>query len=258
MKIEKAREIIVDFIAEYIDSAGSDGAVIGLSGGLDSSVAAGLTMEAIGADRVCAVALPYRISDPRSLEDAQKIANHLHLDLETVDISPSVDAVAQDRPNLSKLRLGNICARMRMIYLYDISADRNLLVVGTGNRTERILGYSTLWGDSACAFTPIGGLLKTQEREMARLIGLPGWVIEKTPTADLWQGQTDEGELGITYAEADRIIFAHFDQGKSPEQLAEEGFDKSKVDLVLRKYEWSEFKRKPPAFPDLPGLEFKS
>ncbi len=258
MRIEKAREIIVDFIAEYIDSAGSDGAVIGLSGGLDSAVSAALAVEAIGSDRVFAVALPYRISDPRSLEDAQKIADHLGLDLETVDISPAVDAVAQSRSNLSKLRLGNICARMRMIYLYDISAERNLLVVGTGNRTERILGYSTLWGDSACAFSPIGDLLKTQERELARFIGLPEWVIEKTPTADLWQGQTDEGEMGITYAEADQIIFARFDQGKSPEQLADAGFDKSKVELVLRKYEWSEFKRKPPAFPELPGLEFKS
>jgi len=258
MKIETARKIIVDFIEEYIRESCSEGAVIGLSGGLDSSVSAALAVEAIGAERVSAVALPYCLSDPRSLADAEKIAVHLGLELEVLDIAPAVDAVVQCRDEVSKLRLGNICARMRMIYLYDISAERNMLVIGTGNRTERILGYSTLWGDSACAFSPIGDLLKTQERELARLIGLPEWVIEKTPTADLWQGQTDEGELGITYDEADRIIFAHFDQSKTREQLAEEDFDPSKVDLVLRKYEWSEFKRKPPAFPELPGLEFKS
>lgn len=258
MKIEKARNIIVDFIADYVKGSSTDGAIIGLSGGLDSSVTAALTVEALGTERVRVVALPYCQSDPCSLEDARKIADYLGLELQEVDITPAVEAVVDSRAEMSKLRLGNICARMRMIYLYDISAANNMLVVGTGNRTERILGYFTLWGDAACAFTPLGGLLKTQERELAARIGLPDWIIEKTPTADLWKDQTDEGELGITYDRADKIIHSIFDLDKSPEELMAKGYRRAEIELVLNKHKSSEFKRRLPAYPELPGLEFQS
>ena len=256
MKISEAHRSIVDFIAEYLASSSAKGVVMGLSGGLDSSVVAGLAVEALGAEKIHVVAMPYCHSNPSSLEDAHKIAHHLGLNLEIQEITPAVDAIASSRSSISNLRLGNICARVRMIYLYDISAERNLLVVGTGNRTERIMGYFTMWGDAACAFTPLGGLLKTQERELARHMGLPEWIIAKTPTADLWKDQTDEGEMGITYAEADRIIHALFDEGTDPEELIAKVFEPANIDLVISRYESSDFKRKPPAFPELPGLEF--
>ncbi len=257
MKIEEARRLIVDFIGDYIRGSSTDGVVIGFSGGLDSSVTAALAVEALGTDKVRAVSLPYCESDPCSLRDAKKIAEHLGLKLEIIDITSAVDAVVEKRASISKIRLGNVCARTRMIYLYDFSAEKNLLVMGTGNRTERLLGYFTLWGDAACAFTPLGDLLKTQERELAKIIGLPDWIITKTPTADLWKDQTDEGELGITYDQADKIIHAIFDLGISPEEAIRSGFKRERVELVINKYNSSEFKRRLPAYPELPGLEFE-
>ncbi len=254
MKITEAGKIITAFIREYIDGNSPGGAVIGLSGGLDSAVTAALAVEALGRDRVDAVSLPYSTSDPCSQSDAEKIARHLGIALESFDITPAVDAIAKNRPGIDRLRLGNICARVRMIYLYDISAEREKLVLGTGNRTERLLGYSTLWGDSACAIAPLGDILKTQERALAREIGLPDWIVEKTPTADLWRGQTDEGELGITYPEADKIIHAVFDLETTREKLIEGGFNKNSIDLVFDKYENSEFKRRMPPYPELPDL----
>jgi len=253
MDISTAREKIVSFIRDYVEG-NCGGVIVGLSGGLDSAVTAALCAEAIGIEAVDLIALPYRTSAPSSLADAQRIAEHLAGELEVMDISAPVDAMVNLAGGTDKLRLGNIAARMRMIILYDISAVRGKLVAGTGNRTERHLGYSTLWGDMACAFTPIGGLLKTQERLLAREIGLPEWVIEKTPTADLWQGQTDEGEMGITYKTADEIIFAIHDEAISREELIARGISQKDIDLVLERERKYEFKRRMPAYPELPGL----
>jgi NAD+ synthase len=255
MDIKEARVKIVDFIADYIErSRASNGVVVGLSGGLDSAVTAALCVEALGVDRVKTISLPYRLSDPSSLEDARAIAQHIGTGLQSCDISDSVDAISAARNGSDRIRLGNICARVRMIFLYDISAELSMLVAGTGNRTESFLGYTTLWGDMACAFTPIGGLLKTQERHLAAEIGLPKWIIEKTPTADLWKDQTDEGEMGIAYEAADKILHAMFDMDMTPDALVAEGFSKESIELVIERVEKYNFKRRMPAFPWISGL----
>ena len=251
MTISEARTRILDFIRDY---AGRSGVVVGLSGGLDSAVTAALCAEALGAAAVDTVALPYRTSDPSSLEDARRIAEHIGTRLESFDISKAVDAVVEIRGGTDRLRLGNIAARVRMIMLYDISAERGKMVAGTGNRTESLLGYTTIWGDMACAFAPIGGLLKTQERRLAAEIGLPKWIIEKTPTADLWKDQTDEGEMGITYEIADKLLHAIHDLGKTPEALIEEGFSERAIEIVVERTKKNEFKRRMPATIELFGL----
>ena len=253
-EIDEAREKIERFIREYIRESGASGVLVGLSGGLDSSVTAALCVSALGEDAVTALSLPYRRSDPASLTDAGKIADYLRLNLEIIDISPAVDAVLDSCCEPDKIRIGNVAARIRMVYLYDLSAERDLMVAGTGNRTEALLGYSTLWGDMACAFTPLGGLFKTQERKLAAALGLPQWIIEKTPTADLWPGQTDEGELGLSYEEADRILFALFDEGKSAGEIISAGFSRDTVERVLSLYERSHFKRRMPEYPEVSGL----
>lgn len=253
MNIIEARKIIVDFISGYSCSCG-DGVVIGLSGGLDSAVCATLCVEALGKNSVDLIALPYKTSHPKSLDDAKKIAKHIGKNLEIFDITQAVDSILSLRKMDDRVRIGNICARMRMIYLYDISAERNKIVVGTGNRTERLLGYATMWGDMACAIAPIGGLYKTQVRKLARSIGLPEWIIEKKPTADLWKGQTDESEMGITYELADKILYAKFEENKNREALLSDGFPESAVALVFRRYNSSHFKRRMPKFPKIEGL----
>ena len=251
MNISEARARILDFIRDYTDGSG---VVVGLSGGLDSAVTAVLCADALGTDAVDTIALPYRTSDPSSLEDARRIAGHIGTRLEPFDISRAVDAVVEIRGGTDRLRLGNIAARVRMIMLYDISAERGRMVAGTGNRTESLLGYTTMWGDMACAFAPIGGLLKTQERRLAAEIGLPKWIIEKTPTADLWDDQTDEGEMGITYETADKILHSIYDLGKTTEALIEEGFQKNAIAIVIEMAKKNEFKRRMPATLELPGL----
>jgi len=255
MNIKEAKTIIDSFIIDYIERCNSNGVVIGLSGGLDSSVTAKLCVDTLGTDKVDLISLVYRMSSSKSLDDARAIADFLNCNLEVYDISAPADKIIEARGEMDCVRRGNILARIRMIYLYDISSQRGKLVAGTGNRTERILGYSTLWGDMACAFTPIGDLLKTQERELARIIGLPNWIVEKTPSADLWPGQTDEDELGITYEMADQIIHHHFDLNKPREKLIE-NFPEKLVDLILHKYLSTEFKRRMPVYPKLLDLEF--
>ena len=255
MNIKKAREIITSFISGYIQDTGAEGVVLGLSGGLDSSVTAFLAVEALGRSSVDLVALPYKTSDPESINDSKMVAEILSIPLTAYDISSPVDEIIELRGEIDRLRIGNIAARVRMIFLYDISAERNRLVIGTGNRSERILGYTTLWGDMACAFTPLGGLLKTQERMLAREIGVPEKIITKTPSADLWSEQTDESEMGITYETADRIIYGIFDEGKEPEQLIEEGIDRAAVKLLMDRHRQNSFKFRMPPYPELNGLE---
>lgn len=200
---------ISSFIKDYCQSTGFKNLVIGLSGGIDSALSAALAVQAMGADHVFAINIPYRNSHPDSAADACLVAKHLGISLSSVDLSPMTDsyfdAFASDA---SALRRGNWMARIRMNVLYDFAAAHEALVVGTGNRTELLVGYCTQYGDSACAFEPIGHLYKTEVWEMAGLIGLPAKVIEKTPTADLWEGQSDESELGISYPELDRILIA--------------------------------------------------
>jgi len=207
-----AREILTGFIRTEVTRAGFSRAVVGLSGGVDSSLSCYLAAEALGAENVLAVRMPYKTSAPDSLEHAQLVIEILGVRSVTVPITDMVDPIFARFPEADKVRRGNAMARARMIILYDQSQAFKGLVIGTGNKTEILLGYTTLYGDSACALNPLGDLYKTQVWQLARDMGLPEAIIQKAPTADLWSGQTDEGELGFTYAEVDQLLYLLIDQ----------------------------------------------
>src|SRR5690606_26315303 len=202
-----ARQILTGFIHSEITRVGLSRAVIGLSGGLDSALSCFLAVEALGPENVLAVRMPYRTSSPQSLEHAQLVIDQLGVQSITVDITPMVEPLFERFPDVSPHRRGNVMARERMIILYDQSEAFGGLVVGTGNKTEILLGYTTLYGDSASALNPLGDLYKTQVRQLARAVGVPEVIIEKAPSADLIIGQTDEGDLGYTYAEVDKLLY---------------------------------------------------
>lgn len=248
---EKALPRLLNFIRERTAAAGKTRLVVGLSGGLDSATSTYLAVRALGKESVTAFLLPYRTTHPQSLEDAMSVIRELDIDHRTIDITSVVDAYFQSFPDADEKRRGNFMARCRMAVLYDQSAALNALVLGTGNRTEALLGYTTLWGDMACAFTPLGGLYKTQVRQLASYLGVPSRIIEKPPTADLWEGQTDEGEMGISYTEADRILYHLYDLGYPEEKLVREGFDPVTVRKVKSMVEASTFKRRMPPYCEL-------
>lgn len=237
------RRILTGFIRSEITRMGFSRAVIGLSGGIDSAVSCFLAAEALGGENVLAVRMPYRTSSADSLEDAQKVIEAAGVQSLTVEITPMVEPLFQRFPDMDNMRRGNIMARQRMIILYDQSAAFNGLVVGTGNKTEILLGYTTLYGDSACALNPIGDLYKTQLRQLAEALGVPESIRRKAPSADLWAGQTDEGELGYTYAEVDRLLYLLVDQRYTPQECIEAGFEPSFVHRVVERMRRNQFKR---------------
>jgi NAD+ synthase len=235
-----------DFIAATLDATGRDGVVIGLSGGIDSAVAAALAVQALGPDRVHACCLPHADSNPESLADALQVAEILQLRPQTVPITAMVHACESACGDPDPVRRGNIMARVRMIVLFDLSQARRSLVLGTGNRTEWLLGYTTLHGDAACGLNPVGQLYKAEIRLLAAHLGLPPQVLAKAPSADLWAGQADEDELGFTYAEADRLLHHHVDEGLRPRQLAALGLDPVLIERVLARLRSQAFKRRLP------------
>jgi NAD+ synthase len=241
-----ARRVIGTFIRGQLEQAGFERAVLGLSGGIDSALVAYLTAEAIGPDRLLCVLLPYRTSSPASRGDAEAIVGALGCASTLVDISPMVDAYFAERADASALRQGNFMARVRMSVLYDHSVTFGGLVVGTGNKTESLIGYTTLFGDSACAFNPIGDLYKSQVRQLAVAVGVPDAVVRKAPSADLWPGQTDESEGGFDYPTLDRLLFWRVDKRRSTEELVTLGFDAATIARVDRMVATSEFKRQVP------------
>lgn len=244
---DAARRIIGEFIRAQLSQAGFKKVLLGLSGGIDSALVAYLAAEAIGPRNVLAVLMPYRTSSPESRADAETIVDDLGLAHELVDISPIVDGYFDEaRSEATPLRRGNFMARARMMVLYDHSVTWGGLVIGTGNKTETLIGYSTLWGDSASAFNPIGDLYKSQIRQLSVAIGVPRAVITKAPSADLWPGQTDEDEVGFSYAEVDRILYRLVDRRLSLEEVVEDGFERELVMRVDRMVAGSEFKRQVP------------
>jgi len=238
-----ARKILTGFIHTEITRAGFSRAVLGLSGGVDSSLSCTLAAEALGPENVLAVRMPYSASSPDSLEHAQMVIDQLGVQSLTIPITEMVDPLFKRFPEADKVRRGNVMARMRMIVLYDQSQVFKGLVVGTGNKTEILLGYTTLYGDSANALNPLGDLYKTQVRELARAMGVPAAIIEKPPSADLWIGQTDEGELGFTYAEVDQLLYLLIDQRYSPDDCVEAGFSAPMVKAVVELVRRNHFKR---------------
>ena len=237
------KKILTEFIRTEITRSGFTRAVVNLSGGLDSAVSFALATEALGPQNVLALRLPYKTSSADSLEHAQLLADQFGSQTKTIPITGMVDALIESEPALSDMRKGNIMARIRMILAYDQSEAFKGLVTGTGNKTEILLGYTTLYGDSACALNPIGDLYKTQVRQLARALKVPEVIIAKPPSADLWTGQTDEGELGFTYEDVDKLLYLLVDRRYRPEECIEAGFEEKFVHRVVERVRKNQFKR---------------
>jgi len=240
---ELVTSILTDFIRTEIERAGFKRAVIGVSGGVDSAISCVLTARALGPKNVLALFMPYASTAPESHQHAQEIIELSGVKSETLEITPMVDPLLSEISDGEQIRRGNIMARMRMIILFDRSAAFKGLVVGTGNKTEILLGYSTLYGDSACAINPLGDLYKTQVRQLALALEIPAAIIEKPPSADLWFGQTDEDELGYTYEQVDRLLVLMIDGRYDIEACVAAGFQRDFVEKVLRRIQGSQYKR---------------
>ncbi|MBU0510503.1 MAG: NAD+ synthase [Chloroflexi bacterium] len=243
INVPLTRQILTGFISSEMRRAGFSRGVIGLSGGIDSALSCFLAAEALGPENVLAVRMPYKASSPDSLAHAQLLIEATGVQSLTIPITAMVDPLFDRFPEAGALRRGNVMARARMTILYDQSAACDGLVVGTGNKTEILLGYTTLYGDSACAFNPIGDMYKTQVRQLSRAVGLPSVIIDKPPSADLWTGQTDEDELGFTYEEVDKLLYLLIDQHCTPEDCVEAGFSDVFVRQVVERVRGSQFKR---------------
>ncbi len=249
---EKAAQTIRRFLTGKLNQSGLGGFVIGLSGGIDSAVSAGLAVAAVGKENVFGILMPYRTSSAHSIEHATHYAQQLGLETITIEISPMIDAYYGIIDESLRLRAGNKMARERMSILFDHAHRLNRLVLGTGNRTEIALGYTTWYGDSACSLNPIGELYKTEVRAVARLIGVPPAIIAKPPTADLWEGQTDEGEIGVQYDRIDQLLMLIVDRGiTSMSELEKAGFNQTDISRIVSRVNRNAFKR---SLPDIAPL----
>jgi NAD+ synthase len=236
------RQMLVAFLREEARKSGHRRVVVAVSGGVDSAAVAALAAETFGAANVTALFLPYRTSDAASGEHARLVASTFGLRLEEIDITPQIDAYLDRVGDVDRVRRGNKMARERKSIEYD-RAWPDGLVLGTSNKTELLLGYGTRHGDMACDLNPVGDLYKTQLRELSILLGVPDVVVKKAPSADLWAGQTDEGELGFTYAQADLILYHLVDRRLRPSELIAAGFDASLVTSIREKMRRSHYKR---------------
>ena len=237
---------LVEFLRENFKKAGFSKAVLGLSGGIDSALVAYLLRDALGKENVLAIMMPYKSSNPDSLNHAKLVIEDLGINSKTIEITDMIDAYFKNEEEATSLRMGNKMARERMSILFDYSSKENALVVGTSNKTEIYLGYSTQFGDSACALNPIGDLYKTNIWDLSRYLKIPNELIEKKPSADLWEGQTDEQEMGLTYKEADQVLYRMLEENKTVEEILAEGFNKDLVDNIVRRMNKSEYKRRMP------------
>ncbi len=244
-------EILVRFIRNEILRTGFRRAVLGLSGGIDSSVVAYLAVKALGPENVLGVTMPYKTSSAETRADSQAVVQALGMQTLDVPITPQIDAYFAAMGEASQMRLANKCARERMTILYDQSAAFEGLVLGTSNKTELLLGYGTQFGDLASAINPVGDLYKTQLRQLAAHLKVPSQILNKPPSGDLWVGQTDEGELGFSYADVDRLLVLLVDRRWQPAQLVRAGFDAEFIDGVLRRVRQNQYKRRLPVIAKL-------
>jgi NAD+ synthase len=238
---------LVNFLRdECIRRRGIEKAVFGLSGGVDSAVIAYLCALAFGPENVYAFRMPYKLSSSESLDHAMLVVEDLGIHERTIEITAMVDGYACGyEADISPGRLGNVCARSRMIVVFDQSARLGALPIGTGNKSERLFGYYTWHADDSPPINPIGDLFKTQVWQLARYLGVPSEIVDKPPTADLIKGQTDEGDFGISYKGAD-IILHYLIQGYTKEKLAQMGFNPAELDLVYRRVDGTHWKRRLP------------
>jgi NAD+ synthase len=239
-------QLLVRFLRSEAGKFGFERVLVGLSGGVDSAVSAALCARAFGPKQVLGLRLPYRTSSPASESDALAVVAALGIETRKVDISAMVDGYVLQQDVADRVRRGNVMARARMIVLYDLSAESRALVIGTSNKTEILLGYSTQFGDAASALNPLGDLYKQQVFQLARHLGLPARVIEKTPSADLFEGQTDEAELGASYAEIDALLERMVDQRYGEEELVAAGFEREFVRRIAARVAQNQYKRLPP------------
>jgi len=246
LNLKEVHNELVEFLRENFKKAGFSKAVLGLSGGIDSALVAYLLRDALGKENVLAIMMPYKSSNPDSLNHAKLVVEDLRINAKTIEITDMIDAYFKNEKDASSLRMGNKMARERMSILFDYSSKENALVVGTSNKTEIYLGYSTQFGDSACALNPIGDLYKTNIWDLSRYLKIPNELIEKKPSADLWEGQTDEQEMGLTYKEADQVLYRMLEENKTVEEVLAEGFNKDLVDNIVRRMNRSEYKRRMP------------
>lgn len=242
-KYSQITDYLVAFLKDEVEKTGLKNVVVGLSGGLDSAVVAVLAHQAFG-DRLLCVKMPSQFSSQSSLDDADELCTKFGIRSETRDISALLNAY--DIEGLSPLRTGNLSARFRMINLYDLSARENALVLGTSNKSELMLGYGTLFGDLASALNPIGDLYKTEVFELARYLKVPASIVDKAPSADLWEGQSDENELGYTYATLDRVLKRYIEERATQKELLQEGFEVELVNMVIKRIYQNQFKRRMP------------
>jgi NAD+ synthase len=240
------RDILVGFVRNEVRKVGFERVVVGLSGGVDSALSATIACAALGAENVLPFLMPYRTSASASEADARAVCQWLGMTPTVVDISPQLDAYFERFPDADRGRRGNKMARERMTILYDMSFAHRALVIGTSNKTELLLGYGTLFGDMASALNPLGDLYKTQVFALARSMDLPAQVIDKPPSADLWEGQSDEEELGFGYAIVDSLLYHMVDERRTRAELGALGFDDAFVDDVARRMRGSQYKRRPP------------
>jgi NAD+ synthase len=243
---EVVRDILVGFVRNEVRKVGFERVVVGLSGGIDSALSAVIACAALGPENVLPILMPYRTSSAASEADARVVCERYGMTPTVVDISPQVDVYFERFPDADRSRRGNKMARERMTILYDMSWAHHALVIGTSNKTELLLGYGTLFGDMASALNPLGDLYKTQVFALARTADLPEQVISKAPSADLWEGQSDEEELGFAYDRVDALLYHMVDERRTRAELGALGFDDSFIDLVGLRVRGSQYKRRPP------------
>lgn len=246
LNLPLTKDILINFMREETHKIGLKNVVLGLSGGIDSALSAALAAMALGEKNVYTFGMPYKTSSGESLSDAKIVADHFGINFEEVEITDMADPYFAMQPDMNRMRMGNIMARLRMVVLFDRSAKHSGIVVGTSNKTELLLGYGTWYGDLASAINPIGDLYKSQVWELSDYLGIPEKVVKKKPTADLWEGQTDEQELGFTYADVDKFLYSYVDERRKISDLIESGYDEDFVKDVMGRIRRNQFKRKIP------------
>ena len=248
---ELVKGILLGFIRNEVRKVGFERVVLGLSGGVDSSLVATLAAEALGAENVLALIMPYKTSDPKSRSDALQMVEQLRIRHLEIDITPQIDAYFERFPDADQKRRGNKMARERMTILYDQSWAWRALVIGTSNKTELLLGYGTIYGDMASAINPIGDLYKTQVWQLADAVGVPTAIVRKAPSADLWAGQSDETELGFQYRMVDQLLYYLIDRRYTVKELQGLGFDPAFIDDIVRRIRDNQYKRRLPVIAKL-------